>query len=227
MATANARSRAEWLPCRAPPCPRKGWTLRQGVDFGVTQIAWHDDDRNRKGADRVRHRTDDRTGTLRAGTGREHEHRNVDVLLDHVDHLLGRVTLADRAFRGYRGNAVDAAGCAVERRIRVLQRFGAHDVGHAQPLLVLVFGFDNAKHHHAAAGPHRPAAGIIDRAVPLRRVVNNNKTFWLVTGLVAASLDGHACPDASVAVQKSASLLLRVRHADFLTKATLEINKLL
>src|SRR5207248_3927024 len=67
-------------------------------------------------------------------------------------------------------------------------------VGNAQPLLVLIFQFDDAQHHHAAAGPERPAARVIDRAVPFRGVVNDNQTFRLVTRLVASSLGGHARP---------------------------------
>ena len=79
----------------------------------------------------------------------------------------------------------------------VLMCFGAHDVGDPQPLLVLVLGLDDAQHHHAAAGPDRPAAGIIDREVPFGGVVNDNQTFRLVTRLVASSLGGHACPEAA------------------------------
>src|SRR6516165_2774359 len=105
-------------PIPADACPWKGWTLRQCVDFLVAQVTRHDDDRDREGADGACHRADDRTRTLGARTGGEDEHRNVDVLLDHVDHLLGRVTLADCAFRGYRGNTVDAARGAVQRSIR-------------------------------------------------------------------------------------------------------------
>src|SRR6202023_1042943 len=74
---------------------------------------------------------------------------------------------------------------------------GAHEGRAAEPLLVLVLGLDDAQHHHAAVDPDRPAAGIIDRAVPFRGVVDDNQAFWLVTRLVASSLGGHACPDAA------------------------------
>src|SRR4029077_3221434 len=76
-------------------------------------------------------------------------------------------------------------------------RLGPQDVGHAQPLLVLVLDFDDAQHHHAAADPNRPAAGVIDRTVPFRGVVNDDQAFWLGTRLVASSLGGHACPGAA------------------------------
>src|SRR5882724_3192925 len=85
----------------------------------------------------------------------------------------------------------------IQRRIGFFQRLRAHDVGDPQPLLVLVLGFDDAQHHHAAADPDRPAAGVVDRAVPFRGVVNDNQTFRLVIRLVASSLGGHACPDAA------------------------------
>src|SRR6202012_496723 len=103
---------------------------------------------------------------------------------------------AHAALRSDRGDAVGAAGGAIERGIGFLVCFGAHDIGDAEPLLVLVLDFDDAQHHHPAADPHRPAAGIVNRAVPFRGVVNDNKAFWLVTGLVASSLGGHACPEA-------------------------------
>src|SRR5262249_4356851 len=48
--------------------------------------------------------------------------------------------------------------------------------------------------HHAAADTDRPAAGIIDRAIPLSGIVNDNQAFRLVTGFVASSLGRHANP---------------------------------
>src|SRR5438128_9215881 len=73
-------------------------------------------------------------------------------------------------------------------------RFRAHDVGNPQPLLILVLGLDHAQHHHAAADPHRPAARVIDRAVPFRAVIDDDQTFRLVAGLVASTLRAHAGP---------------------------------
>src|ERR1700733_5903178 len=87
---------------------------RKRVDLLVGEIAGHDGDRNREGADRLGHDGDDRPRSLRAGIGRQHQHRDVDVLVDHVEQLLGGIALADHALGGYRGDAVGAAGGAVE-----------------------------------------------------------------------------------------------------------------
>src|SRR5260370_40037696 len=73
-------------------------------------------------------------------------------------------------------------------------RLGAHDVGHAQPFLVLFVGLDDARHHNAAGGADSPAAGEIHRAIPFGGVVDDDKAFGLVTRLEALSLAGHACP---------------------------------
>ena len=35
---------------------------------------------------------------------------------------------------------------AIEHRVRLLVRLGAHDVGDAEPLLVAVVGLDHAQH---------------------------------------------------------------------------------
>src|SRR5206468_154551 len=86
---------------------------------------------------------------------------------------------------------------AVERLVRSVLGLGAHQVGNAQPLLVLILDFDDAQHHHPAADTDRPAAGVVHRTVPFRGVVNDDKAFWLVTRLVASSLGGHACPGAA------------------------------
>ena len=145
----------------------------------------------------LRHHADQRAGTFGARIGGQHQHRDIDVLVDHVEELLGRIALADHPLRRDRGDAVGAAGGAVERVIGGLLGLGAHDVGDPQPLLVLVLDLDDAQHHHPAADADRPAAGVIDRAVPFRGVVNDNKAFWLVTRLVASSLGGHACPGAA------------------------------
>src|ERR1700686_538101 len=197
MATANARSRGGMAPMPTFSALLVKRVLGQRVDVRVAQIAGHDDDRYRKRADRVGHHGDDRAGTFRAGIGGQNKHRDVDVLFDDVEHLFGRIALADHAFRGDRGNAIGAAGRAIERGVSFLLRLGAHDVGDPQPLLVLVLGFDDAQHHHASPDPYCPAAGVVDRAVPFRSVVNDNKAFWLVTRLVATSLGGHAGPDAA------------------------------
>src|SRR5262249_3040054 len=101
--------------------------------------------------------------------------------------------LADHALGRDGGDAVGAAGGAVEGCARRLLRFGAHDVGNAQPLLVLVLDLDDPQHHHAATGADGPAARVIHRAIPFGGVVNDDEAFRLVTGLVTASLCGHAC----------------------------------
>src|ERR1700754_56591 len=51
---------------------------RQRVDLLVGEIAGHDGDRDREGADRLGHHGDDRPRSLRAGIGRQHQHRDVD-----------------------------------------------------------------------------------------------------------------------------------------------------
>src|SRR4029077_7158506 len=84
---------------------------------------------------------------------------------------------------------------------------GPHDVGDPEPLLILVFGLDHAQHHHTAAAAHRPAAGVIDRAVGFGAVVNDHKTFRPVTGLVASSLRGHAYPGAGTSVVRGTHML--------------------
>ena len=145
----------------------------------------------------LRHHADQGAGAFGARIGRQHQHRNIDVLVDHVEDLGGRIALANHPLRRDRGDAVGAARSAVERLIGGLLGLGAHDVGDPQPLLVLVLDFDDAQHHHAAADADRPAAGVVHRAVPFRGVVNDDKAFWLVTRLVASSLGGHACPGAA------------------------------
>jgi len=52
--------------------------------------------------------------------GGQHQHRDIDILVDDVEHLLRRVALADHALRRNRGNAIGAARRAVERLIGVL-----------------------------------------------------------------------------------------------------------
>src|SRR6266436_6651620 len=192
MATANARSRGadQHFPSRIR-------RLRQAVDLLVAQIAGYDGDGNRERADRLGHGGDDRAGALRPWIGGQHQHRDVDVLVDDVEDLVGWVALADHALGRNRGDAIGAAGRAIERGIGFLMRLGAHDVGDPEPLLVLVLGLDDAQHYHATSDPDRPAAGVVDRAVPFRAVVNDNQAFWLVTRLVASSLGGHACPEAA------------------------------
>src|SRR5262249_62335853 len=108
------------------------------------------------------------------------------------------------------------AGGAVERFVGGLMSFRAHDIGNAKPLLVLVLGLDHPQHHHAAADPHRPARGVIDGAIPLRGVVNDDKAFWLVTRFVSVSLTGHACPGAANRRMLPHSLRLWVEGARFL-----------
>jgi len=53
-----------------------------------------------------------------------------------VQDLLRLLALAHHAFRRDAGAAVGPGGVAVERRVRFLMGFGAHDVSDAEPLLV-------------------------------------------------------------------------------------------
>src|SRR5262249_51168728 len=69
----------------------------------------------------------------------------------------------------------------------------------AEPFLILVLGFDDAQHHYAAVIADRPPAGVVDRPIPFGGVVNDDKTFRLVTRFVASSLGAHACPGAALA----------------------------
>ena len=68
-------------------------------------------------------------GPSGAGIGGQHQQRDIGVLVDDVEDLLGRIALADHPFRGDRGDAIGAAGGAIERGIGILMRLGAHDVG--------------------------------------------------------------------------------------------------
>src|ERR1043166_1403895 len=186
------------MDCFVARAPRNDEsTSRQRVDVLVAEVARHDGDGNREGADHLGHGGDNWSRTLGAFVGRQHQHRNIDVLVDHVENLLGGVAFADRALRGDRAHAVGAAGRTVKRGIGLLMRFRAHDVGNPEPLLVLVLGLDHAQHHHPAADAHRPAAPGIDGAVPFRAVVNANPTLRLLAGVIASTLRAHRGPEAA------------------------------
>src|SRR5262249_28276667 len=111
--------------------------------------------------------------------------------------LLARIALTNHPLGSDGGNTIGPAGGAVERFVRRFMGLRAHDLGNSKPLLVRILGLDHPQHDHAAAEPHRPARGIVDGAVPLRGVVNDDKAFWLVTRFVSVSLTGHACPGAA------------------------------
>src|SRR3954452_25159829 len=116
--------------------------------------------------------------------------------------------LAEYSFRRDRGDAVGAAGGTVERGFCRLLRLGAHDVRNSKPFLALLLRLDDAEHHHAAAGPDRPAAGVIDRAIPFGGVVDDDEAFGRVTRLEAKSLAGHACPGMCTADMLPHSVVL-------------------
>src|SRR5438132_73758 len=114
MATIKARSSPRMaVNPSIPAYPGPSSALRQGVDLWVAQIAWHDGDWNRKRTHHFGQRGDDRAGALGTGVGRQNQHGDIDVLLDHVENLFGRVALANNPFRGDRGDAVGASGGAV------------------------------------------------------------------------------------------------------------------
>src|SRR5271168_2600496 len=98
MATANARSRGGTVPdASVPPLWRNANPSRQRVDIPIAQVAGHDDDGYRERADGAGHQGNDRPGTFRTRVGGQHQHRDVDVVVDDVEDLLGRIALADHA----------------------------------------------------------------------------------------------------------------------------------
>src|SRR4051794_18844775 len=207
MATANARSRGKlavhllYQRVRVPASPSadqrgevKSSGLRQRIHALVAERAGDDRHRHRERTQRMRQQVDQWPRAFRARVRGEHQHGDVGILVDHRQQLFHGGAFPDHPFRGDRGDAVGAAGGTVERGFCRLLRLGAHDVGDPQPFLALLFGLDDAEHHHTAAGADRPAAGVIDRAIPLGGVVDDDEAFGLVTRLEAKSLAGHACP---------------------------------
>src|SRR5215471_2110411 len=53
---------------------------------------------------------------------------------------------------------------------------------------------DHQQHDHAGVGARGATAGVIDRAVALRRLIDDDEVFRLVSGLVAAALAAHRPP---------------------------------
>ena len=105
------------------------------------------------------------------------------------------VAFADHPLRRDAGDAVGAAGGAIERRVGFLVGFRAHDVGDAEPLLVAVLGLDHAQHDHAGADARDAAAGVIDGAVAFRRIVDDDEKFRLVAGFRRSGACGSSvCP---------------------------------
>ena len=87
--------------------------------------------------------------------------------------------------------AAGARGVFAEFGVGFLARFGAHDVGDAEPLLALIVGFDHPQHDDIAADARRAPAGEINRAVALLGVVDHDEKLRLVTGFVAAAPAWH------------------------------------
>ena len=79
----------------------------------------------------------------------------------------------------------------VELLVGGLVRLGLHDVGDAEPLLMAVVRLDHEQHHDARAGARGAAARVIDRAVALRRFIDDDEELRLVPRLVAAALKAH------------------------------------
>ena len=74
-------------------------------------------------------------------------------------------------------------------------RLGFHDVGDAQPLLIMLAGVDHAQHDQLRLGAAGALGRPIDRAVALLGLVDDDQIFALVAGLVAAApLADHGRP---------------------------------
>src|ERR1044072_8643888 len=105
--------------------------LRQRVEILVTQMPRHDRHGNRIGADRLPEARDQRPRPLLAGPSGEHQDRDVLILVDQLEDLLGGIAVADHAVRRDAGNAVGAAGEGVGLLVGSLMRCGFHDFGAA------------------------------------------------------------------------------------------------
>src|SRR6266446_4699306 len=161
------------------------------VELGIAQMARHDGDRDREGSGRTAEAGDQGARPLAVHAGRQDQHRDVLVLVDELEDLLRGIALADDLFRRDAGDTVGARARARQHGARLLMRLGPHDVGNPEPLLIAVVGIDHAQHDDADADAGGPAAGEIERAVALRRIVDDNEKFRLVAGLVTSPLTAH------------------------------------
>src|SRR5689334_13420061 len=127
---------------------------RQGVDFLVAQMPRNDRNRDREGRNGLGQPGYQWPRSILASTGRQYEHRDILIFLDEREHLLSNLALADHLFGN---NSTDAAGAGRRLRkhgARFIMGLLAHNVGHAEPLLITVLCLDHAAHQHL-----RPNAG--------------------------------------------------------------------
>src|SRR5262249_24140063 len=105
--------------------------------------------------------------------------------------LFGRIAFADHPIRRDARDFLCPLGELIERGIRRLLLLSFHDVSHAEPLLIAVAWFNNAKHHNLRFGAAGAFGSPLNRPVALFGVVNHHETFTLVASLVAATLASH------------------------------------
>src|SRR5436190_1386143 len=166
-------------------------SLRHRIQVFVAQVAGHDGDRDRKGAGGLDQARDQRAGALLAGAGGKNQRRDLLVLVDQLEHLVGLVAFADHPLGLGAGDAARARRVAVEHAVGLLVRLRAHDVGDAEPLLIAVMGLDHAQHDHGRADAQRAPAREIERAVAFRRVVDHNHELRRMAGFIAVPLGAH------------------------------------
>src|SRR5215207_945836 len=144
--------------------PWRPW-LGHGVEIFVAQFARNDSNWNGVGARRLGEAGYQRPRAVLAGTGGQDEQRDVVVLLDQLEDLLGDVALADDLLRCDSGNVARTRGGLRQHGARFILRFLAHDVGNAEPLLIAIERADHAAHQHetayACAAPAREINGTI------------------------------------------------------------------
>src|ERR1700746_1262804 len=100
------RFRTKWVPVRVKKTRKikkagsaAPWRSRQGVDVGIAKVARHDNNGDRERTDRVCYRGDEGARSLGARIGGQHQHGDVEVLLDDLENLLGRGAFSDHALR--------------------------------------------------------------------------------------------------------------------------------
>src|SRR5258705_10817680 len=169
-------------------------------------MARHDGDWDREGSGRAAEAGDQGTRPLAVHAGREDQHRDVLVLVDELEDLLRGIALADDLFGRDAGDTVGPGRRARQHGARLLMRLGPHDVGNPEPLLIAVVGIDHAQHDDADADAGGPAAGEIERAVALRRIVDDNEKFRLVAGLVTSPLTAHRSSRGAAAAAREGAL---------------------
>jgi hypothetical protein len=68
-----------------------------------------------------------------------------------IEHFLRFLAFPDHPLRHHAGEAGRACGVTIEHGIRLLVCLRTHDVGDAEPLLIMVVGLDHAQHEHGGA----------------------------------------------------------------------------